>query len=129
MFIVMTQTLENYGAHSESGKFADGHNYWKFKGGDTYLVEDLDRPQDATAFVAALVMENGIGYKEYPTETMTVAEWEQTLPDDAGEMQSCRDYYLSQVKRVSPNNLKDRKTVNDRTWIKQGMTEMEVMLR
>jgi len=43
-------------------------------------------------------------------------------------MQSCRDYYLSQVKRVSPNNLKDRKTVNDRSWIKKGVTEMEVML-
>jgi hypothetical protein len=129
MFIVTTQTLENYGAHSESGKFADGQNYWKFKGGDTYLVEDLDREQDAVAFVAALVMENGIGYKEYPSAVMTVQEWAANLPDDAGEMQSSRDYYLSQVKRVSPNNLKDRKTVNDRSWIKKGMTEMEVLLR
>jgi hypothetical protein len=90
MFIVMTQTLENYGAHSEDGKFSSGNAYWKFKGGDTYLVE----------------------------ETMTVAEWEQTLPDDAGEMQSSRDYYLSQVKRVSPNTQKT----------KQGVTEMELML-
>jgi hypothetical protein len=126
MFIVITQTLENYGAHSESGKFADGQNYWKFKGGDTYLVEDLDREQDAVAFVAALVMENGIGYKEYPSAVMTVQEWASDLPDDAGEMQSCRDYYLSQVKRVSPNNLKDRKTKYDRTWIQNGMTEAEV---
>ena len=126
MFIVITQTLENYGAHSESGKFADGQNYWKFKGGDKYLVEDLDREQDAVAFVAALVMENGIGYKEYPSAVMTVQEWASDLPDDAGEMQSCRDYYLSQVKRVSPNNLKDRKTKYDRTWIQNGMTEAEV---
>ena len=129
MFIVTTQTIENYGAHAESGKFADGENYWKFKGGSTYLVEDLDREQDAVAFVAALVMENGIGYKEYPSAVMTVQEWAADLPDDAGEMQSSRDYYLSQVKRVSPNNLKDRKTVNDRSWIKKGMTEMEVLLR
>jgi hypothetical protein len=91
MFIVTTQTLENYGAHAESGKFSDGQNYWKFKGGDTYLVEDLDREQDAVAFVAALVMDNGIGYKEYPSE-----------------MQSCRDYYLSQVIRVSPNTVKSK---------------------
>jgi hypothetical protein len=103
MFIVTTQVLENYGAHAESGKFADGQNYWKFKGGDTYLVEDLDREQDAVAFVAALVMDNGIGYKEYPSAVMTVMEWADDLPDDAGEPQSCRDYYLSQVKRVSPN--------------------------
>jgi len=118
MFIVMTQTLENYGAHCEDGKFSSGNHYWKFKGGDTYLVEDLDRPQDATAFVAALVMENGIGYKEYPTETMTVSEWEQTLPDDAGEMQSCRDYYLSQVIRVSPTAPKD--------FSKKGIKEEEL---
>jgi len=73
-------------------------------------------------------MENNLSFKEYPSAVMTVQEWAADLPDDAGEMQSCRDYYLSQVKRVSPNNLKDRKTVNDRTWIKKGMTEAEVML-
>ena len=124
MFIVTTQTLENYGAHAESGKFADGQNYWKFKGGDTYLVEDLDREQDAVAFVAALVMDNGIGYKEYPSAVMTVQEWAADLPDDAGEMQSCRDYYLSQVIRVSPRTVKVSKLFNS----KKGMSEEEVML-
>ena len=88
MFIVSTQVLENYGAHSEDGKFASGHSYWKFKGGSEYLVEDLDREQDAMAFVAALCMENGIGYKEFPTEIETVTEWAKKLPDDAGEVQS-----------------------------------------
>ena len=122
MFIVMTQTLENYGAHAEDGKFSSGNAYWKFKGGDTYLVEDLDRPQDATAFIAALVMENDLGYKEYPAEVMTVAEWEQTLPDDAGEMQSSRDYYLSQVKRVSPKTVA---VLSDR-HARTGITEEAV---
>ena len=122
MFIVMTQTLENYGAHAEDGKFSSGNAYWKFKGGDTYLVEDLDRPQDATAFIAALVMENDLGYKEYPAEVMTVAEWEQTLPDDAGEMQSSRDYYLSQVKRVSPKTVA---VLSDR-HAQTGITEEEL---
>jgi hypothetical protein len=102
MFIVTTQTIENYGAHAEGGKFADGQSYWKFKGGSTYLVEDLDREQDAVAFVAALVMTNDIGYKEYPSSSMTVQEWTDDLPDDGGEPQSTRDYYLSQVIRVSP---------------------------
>ena len=125
MFIVTTQTLENYGAHAESGKFADGHSYWKFKGGDTYLVEDLDREQDAMAFVAALVMENGIGYKEYPSAIMTVQEWAADLPNDGGEEQSCRDYYLSQVKRVSPNTQKNKRDWNTS---KKGITEMELIL-
>ena len=120
MFIVTTQTLENYGAHAESGKFSDGQNYWKFKGGDTYLVEDLDREQDAVAFVAALVMENSIGYKEYPCHIQTVTEWAKDLPDDAGDVQSCRDYYLSRVIRVSPYAPKD--------FSKRGVTEEEVMI-
>ena len=123
MFIVTTQTLENYGAHAESGLYADGQNYWKFKGGDTYLVEDLDRAADAMAFVAALVMENSIGYKEYPSAIMTVQEWAADLPDDAGEEQSCRDYYLSQVKRVSPNTVK---VTRDWNTVPKGMTEAEV---
>ena len=123
MFIVTTQVLENYGAHDESGLYADGQNYWKFKGGDTYLVEDLDREQDAMAFVAALVMENSIGYKEYPSAIMTVQEWAADLPDDAGEEQSCRDYYLSQVKRVSPNTVK---VTRDWNTVPKGMTEAEV---
>ena len=127
MFIVHTQVLENYGAHSESGKFADGQNYWKFKFGDTYLVEDLDREQDAMAFVAALVMENGIGYKEFPIEVQTVQAWAETLPNDGGEVQSCRDYYLSQVKRVSPIAFRERKTMKDRSWITKGITEEEVV--
>ena len=125
-FVIHTQTLENYGAHSESGKFADGQNYWKFKGGDEYLVEDLDREQDAMAFVAAICMENGIGYKEFPTVIETVTEWASKLPNDGGEEQSCRDFYLSQVKRVSPIAMQGRKTVNDRSWIKKGVTEEEI---
>jgi hypothetical protein len=122
MFIVHTQTLENYGAHSEDGKFSTGNAYWKFKGGDTYLVEDLDRSQDAMAFVAALVMENGIGYKEYPSAVQTVQEWSATLPDDAGEPQSTRDYLLSQVKRVSPLSQKIK-----RDSVPQGVHYFEVI--
>ena len=112
MFIVTTQTIENYGAHAESGKFADGHSYWKFKGGDTYLVEDVARAADAMAFVAALVIENDIGFKEFPNAVMTVQEWADTLPDDGGEPQSCRDYELKTCKRVSPEVQKKRRDWN-----------------
>ena len=115
MFIVTTQGLENYGAHSEDGKFSSDNAYWKFKSGSVYLVEDLDREQDAMAFVAAMSMENGIGWKEYPCHIQTVTEWTAELPDDAGEVQSCRDYYLSTVIRVSPHAPKD--------FSKRGVTE------
>ena len=65
-FVVMTQGLENYGAHAESGAFADNNHYWKFKGGTTYIVSDVEREQDAVAFVMAAFSENGIGWKEFP---------------------------------------------------------------
>ena len=74
-FVIHTQVLENYGAHCESGKFSDGQHYWKFKGGDSYIVEGLDRMQDAVAFVAAAFCDNGIGWKEFPCHYETLEEW------------------------------------------------------
>ena len=97
-FVITTQFLENYGAHSEDGKFSSGNAYWKMKGGSEYLVQDLDRVQDAVAFVAAIAMENGIGAKEFPVEWMTEAEWIGKLPDDA----DYRDFLKEQLLVVSP---------------------------
>jgi len=74
-FVIHTQFLENYGAHSGEGTFAAGEAYWKMKGGDTYIVKDLDRIQDAIAFVAAKTMYNGIGAKEFPVEWEDFNEW------------------------------------------------------
>lgn len=99
MFIVTTQALENYGAHCESGKFADGNAYWKFKSGTDYMVEGLDREQDAMAFVAAIGIENGIGWKEFPSEVMSVEEWLDGCDDEY------REFKLKYVKRVSPRDL------------------------
>ena len=66
-FFIATQVLENYGAHNGSGKFVDGATDWKMKGGEDYIISGVDRVQDAVAFVAAIAMENGLGYKEFPT--------------------------------------------------------------
>ena len=99
MFVVKTQILENYGAHAESGRYADGMAYWKMKGGNEYVVKDLDRPQDAMAFVMAAFSENGIGYKEFPTEVISLSEWERelsSLDDDY------REFLISQAMVVSP---------------------------
>lgn len=97
-FVITTQILENYGAHSESGKFADGMAYWKMKGGTDYLVTGLDRVQDAVAFVAAIAIENNLGYKEFPVEWQTEEEWTAKLPDEA----DYREFLLGQLKSVSP---------------------------
>jgi len=79
MYVISTQTLENYGAHSEDGKHSSGNAYWKFKGGNDYIVSTLDRIQDAAAFVAALCMENDISYKEFPVTFRSYDEWKEEL--------------------------------------------------
>lgn len=105
-FVVHTQTLENYGAHSESGKFSDNMAYWKMKGGDTYIVEGLDRVQDAVAFVMAGFSENNLSWKEFPCHWETEDEWLDSLAQDTPEYAEFKKEY---AVRVSPNTGKARK--------------------
>ena len=106
-FIVTTQGLENYGAHQESGKFSDGNAYWKFKVGTDYEVSGLERPQDAMAFVAAFGMDNGIGWKEFPTEVLTVEEWEaQFYSAFDSEYLEFKRQYLVKVDPRDPETYK-----------------------
>ena len=69
-FYIRTQVLENYG----TGRFKDGEAYWKFKGGEDYIISGVDRVQDAVAFVAALVTANGLSWKEFPVSWEEVGE-------------------------------------------------------
>ena len=108
-FVVHTQFLENYGAHSGEGTFAAGEAYWKMKGGDTYIVEDLDRIQDAVAFVAAREMYNEIGAKEFPVEWETYEEWFAKLPED----EDYRKFLLEQARVVSPKQPKETRKLNE----------------
>ena len=99
-FVISTQTLENYGAHCEDGKFSSGNAYWKMKGGADYIVSGLDRIQDAVAFVAAMCMQNNLSFKEFPVEFRTVEEWEAELAELSTDYQ---DYLIATAKRVTPN--------------------------
>ena len=104
-FVVHTQFLENYGAHAESGRFADGQAYWKFKGGDTYVVDGLDRMQDAVAFVAAISMDNSIGAKEFPTHYTTYDEWLEEMADDSEDY---REFQMESAIHVDPRTYRKR---------------------
>lgn len=113
MFIVITQILENYGAHCEDGKFSTGNARWKFKSGETYLVEDLDREQDAMAYVAAAFTVNSIDFKEFPTKVITWNEyWDMICDDD----EDYRDFQLDQVKVVSPHSPGEVEPFKDSIW-------------
>lgn len=98
-FVISTQTLENYGSHTEDGRFASGNAYWKYKGGTDYVVSGLDRIQDAVAYVAALCIQNSIDYKEFPVEMQTYAEWEAK---QAELSEDYRDFILETAKFVNP---------------------------
>ena len=104
MIVVHTQFLENYGAHEESGKFSDNKHYWKFKGGRTYVVDNLDREEDAVAFVMSAFSENSISWKEYPTKTQTLTEWLNSVEDNDAET---TDFYKRYAKYVSPKTGKE----------------------
>jgi len=53
--VIVTQIKENYGAHTWDGK-GECPQYWKFKGGETYIVEDFqfESSEQAKAVVDSL---------------------------------------------------------------------------
>jgi hypothetical protein len=110
-YAIHTQHLENYGAHAEDGKFSSGNAYWKMKGGDTYIVSGLDRVQDAVAFVMAAFSDNGIGFKEFPCEWETEAEWLAKLENDTEEY---REFQKECAYRVSPQTGLKREAYQER---------------
>jgi hypothetical protein len=94
-YLVKTQTIENYGAHDKDGRFSSGNAYWKFKGGDEYIITGLERIQDAVAFVAARCS-NSIGYKEFPVQ------WEEVSADYQTEYEKNQQEYDGRI--VYPAN-------------------------
>jgi len=82
-YVISTQYLENYGAHSEHGTYAHNQHYWKFKGGTDYVVTGLDRIQDAVAFVQAYLAPskrgNNLMVKEFPTEWQSYSDWRESI--------------------------------------------------
>lgn len=98
-YVVTTQDLENYGAHTEDGKFSSGNAYWKFKGGTDYHVTGLDRIQDAVAFIQAFAGENSLefktfvaSFKPYNVWKLTASEWEHDnlMRVNVKEFMKCR---------------------------------------
>jgi hypothetical protein len=100
-YVVTTQFLENYGAHTEDGRFSSGNAYWKFKGGSDYVVDGLDREQDAVAFVAALCIQNNLACKEFPVKWQTYEEWVDSLPED----KDYREFLIESAICVDANKI------------------------
>ena len=102
-YVVTTQCLENYGAHDEDGKFASGNAYWKFKGGNSFLVHSVDRPADAMAFIMAVFAQDCLSFKEFPTDVQTLDEWDYEMPQD----EDYRQHILDTAIRVDVQDFFD----------------------
>ena len=63
--VIQTQFRENYGAHAWDGK-GECPQYWKFKGGDTYIVDvSLAEAQDKSFYASvAKCIEHKSDYSE-----------------------------------------------------------------
>ena len=73
--VIRTQHEENYGAHCWDGE-GECPQRWKFKGGDTYVVEnatftdyELSRDYELSQFVGTYINEFNEGWKEYAIAT------------------------------------------------------------
>jgi len=67
--IIDTQHKENYGAHAWDGK-GECPQYWKFKGGSTYVVENVSvssamSVKDIVREIRPLIESNSEGFQEY----------------------------------------------------------------
>jgi hypothetical protein len=78
--VIQTQVKENYGAHDWDGK-GECPQYWKFKGGNTYVIPNLSVEQTlrikevGVPTLIALIEDCNDSYEEY------VQNW-ATLDDD-----------------------------------------------
>lgn len=67
--VIRTQHEENYGAHTWDGE-GECPQRWKFKGGDTYVVENVTFwPAEVQAFISTYINESNEGWKEYAVVT------------------------------------------------------------
>ena len=79
--VIQTQIKENYGAHDWDGK-GECPQYWKFKGGNTYVVEGLTGKminkiaQHGIPTLTALIEQSNESWEEY------ILDWE-VAEDDA----------------------------------------------
>lgn len=81
--VIQTQVKENYGAHDWNGE-GECPQYWKFKGGSTYVVPNLT-PEQAIRVrefgmptLTALIEERSDSYEEY------ILDW--SVRDDDAEV-------------------------------------------
>lgn len=82
--LINTQVYENYGAHDWNGR-GDAPQYWKAKGGNDYVVRNIDVNEAAEVYarVREQVVEDSDFFREHPigwqvVEDEYLTEFEQS---------------------------------------------------
>jgi len=132
--VINTQFKENYGAHDWDGK-GECPQYWKFKGGDTYVIEvSLAEAQDPSFYdgVAKCIEHSSdysaeyILYSDLVDEidfdpSSIVEEWETAI------YATYKDGVLSCSKEVIAHDLTNS-VVGVRTWLQDENGQRECQL-
>ena len=89
--IIQTQYKENYASHNEDYEHGVSEPYWKFQGGSSYLVTDIDFIN--TEYLEGLVNETAFIHSyENPASMEYVLDWElideENLSDHIEEWES-----------------------------------------
>ena len=132
--VIHTQFKENYGAHDWDGK-GECPQYWKFKGGSTYVVEaSLNQAMSGSVFtdVAKCIEYKNDYSEEYIVgeslvddidfdPTKVVAEWDTAIYAELiGGQLDCRedvkDYTMA------------RNIIGERTWMQNADGRYDVAL-
>lgn len=74
--LITTQVLENYGAHDWDGE-GECPSYWKAKGGNDYVVKNIDinRAADIANWAAGQIEQDNEYFREY------ILSWEVVADD------------------------------------------------
>jgi len=90
--VIQTQYCENYAAHNEDFVPGVSEDYWKFKGGDTYIVEDVTAEQaQSSSFwdeLEALVTYYNDASKEYVLDMTVIDDADFKLEDHIQEWET-----------------------------------------
>jgi hypothetical protein len=135
--VIQTQFRENYGAHDWDGK-GECPQYWKFKGGDTYVVEvNLQEAQDKSFYTrVAKCIEHSSDYaEEYIIGETLVDDIDFKESDHCDEWESpiyCilmsdRDELM--CKQIARKYNMDATPFGERSWSQneEGRSEMSLI--
>jgi len=90
--VIQTQYCENYAAHNEDFVPGVSEDYWKFKGGDTYIVEDVTAEQaQSSSFwdeLETLVTYYNDASKEYVLDMSVIDDADFKLEDHIQEWET-----------------------------------------